>query len=105
MPSKDETVARKNVLEILHRMRRDGWQASFGVLENQEPVLAGFALASADLLAEKFRSYGMPRDLVVFVHSEIITAEMVCIEAMRQASRELWKDFLPDADTQPDIKS
>lgn len=33
MPSNDETVVRKNVVQILHRVRREGWQASFAVLE------------------------------------------------------------------------
>ena len=98
MPSHDETVSRRTILPILQRARRHGWQAMFAVLEHQEPVLAAYALASADLLAEKLRSYGMPRGMVLFVHSEIIIAEMVCIEAMRQASRELWQDFLPDVE-------
>ncbi len=98
MPSNDETVSRKSIVQILKRSRFEGWQATFGILEYQEPVLAAYALATADLLAEKLRSYGMPRDMVLYVHSEIIIAEMVCIEAMRQASRELWKDFLPDAE-------
>jgi hypothetical protein len=98
MPSHDETVSRERITQILLRVRCDGWQSLFGVLEHQEPVLAAYALATADLLAEKLRSYGMPRGMVLFVHSEIIIAEMVCIESMRQASRELWKDFLPDAE-------
>ena len=98
MPSNDETVVRKNVVQILQRVRRDGWQASFAVLEHQEPVLAGFALAACDLLTEKLRGYGMPRGMLMHVHSEIMTAQIVCIEAMRQASRELWQDFLPDAE-------
>ena len=103
MPSNDETVVRKNVVQILQRVRRDGWQSSFAVLEHQEPVLAGFALAACDLLTEKLRGYGMPRGMLMHVHSEIMTAQIVCIEAMRQASRELWQDFLPS--TEPDPKS
>lgn len=101
MPSNDETVVRKNVVQILQRVRRDGWQASFAVLEHQEPVLAGFALAACDLLTEKLRSYGMPRGMLMHVHSEIMTAQIVCIEAMRQASRELWQDFLPETESDP----
>jgi hypothetical protein len=98
MPSHDETVSRRHIVQILQRARFEGWRAPFGILEHQEPVLAAYALASADLLAEKLRGYGMPRDMVLWAHSEIIIAEIVCIESMRQASRELWKDFLPDAE-------
>lgn len=98
MPSHDETVSRDRIRGILLRARSQGWPAMFGVLEHQEPVLAAYALATADLLAEKLRRCGMPSGLVLSVHREIIIAEMVCIESMRQASRELWQDFLPDAE-------
>lgn len=98
MPSNDETVTRKTILPILHRARSEGWEKLFAILQHQEPALAAFALASADLLAEMLRNHGMPCGMIKFVHSEFLVAEMVCIESMRQASRELWNDFLPSCE-------
>ena len=49
MASHDETVSRDRVTEILARARQDGWRSMFAVLEHQEPVLAAYALATADL--------------------------------------------------------
>lgn len=96
MSPHDEIVSREAITQILLRARRDGWQAIFGMLEHQEPALTAYALAMADLLAEKLSNGGAPVSVVRCVHREMITAELVCIEAMRQGSRELWKDFLPD---------
>lgn len=92
----DETASRERITEILMQTRRDGWQSLFGVLEHLEPALSAYALAMADLVAEKLKNSGVPLPLVGCVHREMVTAELVCIESMRQASRELWKDFLPD---------
>ena len=94
----DETVSRSRITQIMLRARRDGWRSIFSVLEHQEPALAAYALAMADLLAEKLRNTGAPPWLVRSVHREFIIAELVCIESMRQASRELWKGFLPEAE-------
>jgi hypothetical protein len=96
MPSHDETVSRERITRIMLHIRREGWEAMFGVLEHQEPALAAYALAMADLVAEKLSKGGAPISVVRCVQREMIMAELVCIESMRQASRELWKDFLPD---------
>lgn len=98
MASQDQTVSRQLIQRALVRARREGWQAMFGFLEHQEPVLAAYALASADLLAEKLRGYDVPGGIIQQVHREFITAELVCIESLRQAGRELWKDFLPQVE-------
>lgn len=100
MPSHDETVSRERITQIVLRARRDGWRSLFGVLEHQEPVLAAYALAMADLVAEKMQNSGAPAGLVQCVHREFIIAELTCIESMRQASRELWKEFLPGTETE-----
>jgi hypothetical protein len=96
--SNDGTVSRGRITEIMVRARTTGWQGIFDVLQHQEPVLAAYALAMADLVAERLREGGTPDRIVRFVHREMVTAELVSIQAMRQASRELWKDFLPDAE-------
>src|SRR5689334_22730508 len=96
--SNDRTVSRDRITRILMHARREGWQSIFRVLEHQEPALAAFALATADIIAEKLRNTGAPDWLTRGIHTDIITAELVAIESMRQASRELWKDFLPDAE-------
>lgn len=98
MSAHDETVSRERITQIMVRARRDGWQSLFGIIEHQEPALAAYALAMADLVAEKLRNGGAPASVERCVHREMITAALVCIEAMRQGSRELWKDFLPEAE-------
>lgn len=99
MASQDETVSRPCILQILERARRDGWESLFRVLEHQEPVLAAFALAAADLLAENLRTARAPERIVGLVHRDMMVASLTCIESMRHASRQLWNDFLPDGET------
>ncbi len=101
MPSNDEAVQHKSVIAILNRINSDGWQSRFDLLQHEEPVLAGYALAASDLLSEKLRRSGLPLRAMLAIHTEMMTAQLVCIESMRQASRELWKDFLPDAEAEP----
>ena len=100
MASQDETVVREHVVRILQQIRREGWRASFATFQHEEPVLAGYALAAADTLAERLARSGVPRRIVIGTHIEFMTAQLVCIESMRQASRQLWQDFLPGAESE-----
>ncbi len=100
MASQDETVVRDTITPILRRVREEGWRASFATLLHEEPVLAGFALAAADTLAERLARSGVPRRIVIGTHIEFMTAQLVCIESMRQVSRQLWQDFLPGGESE-----
>jgi hypothetical protein len=91
----NKTVQHKNVVAILKRIRHGNWQSHFAVLEDQEPVLAGFTLAAADTLAEKLKELGAPPGIALLVHTEMMVVQLLCIEAMRQASLELWRELLP----------
>ena len=103
MHSRDETVVHENVVEILQRVRREGWRAALAKLEFEEPVLAGFALASSYTLETKLRSLQLPRRVSLLIETEMMTAQLVCIASLREASRALWQDFLPDAG--PDLEA
>jgi hypothetical protein len=94
----DETVVHDNVLRILERVRSEGWRAALAKLEFEEPVLAGFALASSYTLEQKLHGLQLPRRVLIVIEMEMMTAQLVCIESMREASRALWQDFLPDAE-------
>jgi hypothetical protein len=96
MQHRDETVAAEKVLELIRTIRGSGWKAQFDTRCDEEPVLAGFSLASSDKLSIQLIRLGVPVGLRQIIKTEMMTAQLVCIEAMRQAGRELWQDFLPN---------
>ena len=96
MPSNDETVIKRDVVFLLRRIKRAGWRDSFDRFADEEPVLAGYALAASDLLAIRLADAGVPKSVLTLIETEMMTAQLVCIESMRLASRQLWQDFLPD---------
>ena len=100
MPSNDETVVRQDVETILARIRQSGWKRPFDQLCDEEPVLAGFALAMSDKLCIRLERLGVPGGLRQMIETEMMSAQVVCIESMRQASRQLWQDFLPGTETE-----
>lgn len=77
MASQDETVSRACILQLLEHAHCDGCKTLFGVLEHQEPILAAYALASADLLAENLRRYRVPEWMIRRVHRDLMVAELV----------------------------
>lgn len=95
MPSQDETVVHAAVVTILNRVKAEGWRRAMERLEQEEPVLAGFAYSAAYQLERTLGSLRLPRRVHLVIESEMMTAQIVCIESMRQASRLLWSDFLP----------
>lgn len=96
MPSKDETVVHEDVLELMQQIRARGWQSALTELENKEPVLAAFTLASLYTVHRRLDGLWMPQRALLVIENELMIAQLVGIEAMRQASRNLWRDFLPD---------
>ena len=105
MQEKDETVVHEEVLRIRRRVQDVGWRAVLAQLEHEEPVLAGFTLAASYVLEQKLRKLGVSPHALLVIERDVMTAQLICIESMRQASRALWQDFLPDADAEPEATS
>lgn len=103
MQEKDETVIHEDVLRIRRRVRERGWRATLLQLEQEEPVLAGFTLAASYVLEQKLRKLNVSPHALLVIERDVMTAQLICIESMRQASRALWQDFLPDADPEPEV--
>lgn len=101
MHCNDGTVVHEDVLGIIRGVNEIGWRAAFDKLANEEPALAGYAMAASDLLAERLGKAGVPNAVLKLIEQRMMTAQLVCIESMRQGSRQLWQDFLPGAE--PDV--
>ena len=55
-------------------------------------------MAESFKLGERLRSMWMPQRALFVIENGMMTAQLVCIESMRDAARSLWSDFLPTFD-------
>lgn len=99
MPLNDGTVVQKDVLNLIRRVRWMGWRAAFNEFADQEPVLAGYAMAASDNLGDLITTMGVPSRIRRLIENEMMVAQLVCIHAIWQSNRKLWQDFLPGTDS------
>lgn len=69
-----------------------GPQAALQALAKSEPALAMFVAESLATTAGRMALSGAPTGVVQGVHEDVLATVLTCVESIRRAHFELWKD-------------
>lgn len=69
-----------------------GPQAALQALAKSEPALAMFVADSLATTAGRLALSGAPTGVVQGVHEDVLATLMTCVESIKRAHFELWKD-------------
>ena len=98
MPTSDQTVTSKLVLQAQLELQRLGTTKAMSLLESTEPDLTEFALETTTNLYHDILSTGASGKQARRIHENILTLVLVSVTALRKAHAALWQD---DADESP----
>lgn len=95
-PSQDYIVGAYPIELTARWIEQQGVQAALRRLEEIEPAIAAYATAAALRIGRQLSLHNLSNRACERFEGEILAALLTCIEATRQAGRQLWESMLAE---------
>ena len=92
MPTSDQIVTAKIVLQAQLELQRLGTHKAMSLLENTEPDLTEWALENSTSLYHRILETGASPKQARRIHQDTVTLLLGCILSLQKAHAALWQD-------------
>ena len=92
MPTSDQIVGAKTILQAQLELQRLGNTKALSLLESNEPDLAEIVLENSTALYHQLLDVGASGKQARRIHEAALTLVLLCIRSVQNAHRALWQE-------------